>query len=289
MDFVQVLAPAKINLGLSILAKRSDGYHEIRTFFQKVTLFDEITIRRNPFQSGISLTIDDPSVPSDGSNLAAQAAALLMRDCGIDCGITIHIKKRIPIGAGLGGGSSNAAATLLGINCLFNLNFSEETLRQRAVQLGADVPFFVMSAPTAYAAGIGEQLTPVQMRVPFWTLIVFPNIPIATAWAYATWSKYNSLTKREKHIKYIASFDTLEDVVSNLWNDFEQVVFPAYPQIQQLRDRLLNCGARGALLSGSGSSVFGVFESYAACASAHKVLGNEVGLRLFIAQTVPQS
>lgn len=286
VDSLCILSPAKINLGLSIVARRPDGYHEIRTIYQKISLYDEITITRTGSGGGISVAVDDLSVPTDMSNLAAKAAALLLEEFGIRSGLSIRITKRIPAGAGLGGGSSNAAATLHGVNTLFNLNLTEHDLVQRSVKLGADVPFFVIQASTASASGIGEQLTSIPLRVPFWTLIVFPNIHISTAWAYATYSTYNSLTKKEKNISNIVSFETLNEILGNLVNDFERVVFPAYPRIQKIRDHLLDVGALGALLSGSGSSVFGIFDSYAACVRAYESFSREADSRLFIAQAL---
>ncbi|MCX8042942.1 MAG: 4-(cytidine 5'-diphospho)-2-C-methyl-D-erythritol kinase [Desulfobacterota bacterium] len=288
MTDICVLSPAKINLGLSIIGRRTDGYHEIQTVFQKIALYDEITIKQTDVRGSISLRVSDPSVPDDMSNLAAKAAALLIHEYDIRCGISITINKRIPAGAGLGGGSSNAAATLRAMNTLFMLNLSEVQLKHHARALGADVPFFVTDISTAYGFGIGDQLLPVHMGVPFWTLIVFPNIPIATSWAYEAFSKYNLLTKQKKRISYINSFNTLEDIINNLVNDFELVVFPAYPRIRMLRERLLECGARGALLSGSGSSVFGVFDSYAACRDAYDVFAEEKNSLRFCAQALVQ-
>jgi len=286
VDSIHVAAPAKINLGLSILGTRPDGYHDIETLFQKISLYDEITIRRTGRNGEISLTCDDPTVPTDTSNLAARAATLLMQDCGVATGLAIALKKRIPAGAGLGGGSSNAAATLHAVNRLLDLHLSDADLMRYGRQLGADVPFFVISAPAAYAQGIGDLLTPVCMRTAFWVLIVFPRITISTAWAYTTFSRFNSLTKLSKHSIHLNSFNTLEDICANLQNDFERVVFPAHPRIQVLRDRLLRTGARAAALSGSGSSVFGLFGTAEACARAHEALAAEPDVTLFIAQAL---
>jgi 4-diphosphocytidyl-2-C-methyl-D-erythritol kinase len=279
-DTLHILSPAKINLRLEILKKRPDGYHEIKTIFQKVSLYDDITISRIA-QDNISISVDDPSVPSDTSNLAYKAATLLMRDQKIAAGLAITIKKRIPAGAGLGGGSSNAAATLLGLNRLFKLNLPPEHLQQLAVQLGADVPFFISTAGTACACGIGEILTPMQAPKVFWILIVFPNISISTSWAYTTYSQYKLLTKIKNNIIYDNSFEDALSIARNLYNDFESVVYPAHPHIKTLRDGLLESGACGALLSGSGSSVFGIFSSRDSCERAQERLSHMLDYRLF--------
>jgi len=285
VDTVHVLSPAKINLRLEILHKRPDEYHEIRTIFQKVSLYDDVTISR-VVPDGISITVDDPLVPSDESNLAYKAASLVLHEQKIFSGLAITIKKRIPAGAGLGGGSSNAAATVLGLSRLFNLQLPSAYLQSLAKKLGADVPFFMSTAGTACACGIGEVLTTVQLQNVFWVLIVFPNINISTAWAYTTYSKDKLLTKKEKNIMLKNYFKDARDIALNLYNDFESVIYPEHPHIKNLRDSLVEAGACGALLSGSGSSVFGIFSSREACESARARLEPMLDYRFFTAHSL---
>lgn len=255
MNALTVLSPAKVNVSLHIIRKRSDGYHDIQTILQKVSLYDEITLQIVP-GTRITLTTDDPSIPTDSKNLAYQAAQLLLDRIKCLTGVSIYIKKRIPAGAGLGGGSSNAAATLTGVNALLTGNLSTQDLQQLGVALGADVPFFLCDYATACAEGIGERLCPVTVGVPIWFLIIFPGFSVSTAWAYRN---YNILTKSTKHTikkKFISDFKCL---TSLLINDLEHVVIPQHPEIKRLKERLLESGASGSLMSGSGSSVFGIF------------------------------
>ncbi len=259
-----VSAPAKINLHLSITGKRADGYHELSTVFQKVTLFDEISVRVID-DDIIRVTTSDPKIPDDSTNLAHKAAALLKKKCGFSQGISVDIIKKIPSGGGLGGGSSDAAACLLCINDILDLGLTSEELLEAGVKLGADVPFFIRDFSTAYATGIGEQLRPVRLNATLWFLIVIPDFSISTAWAYQTFSRHNLLTKNKKDINLIHSINDVQDACSILYNDFEQVVMPSKPEIAAIKNDLVQAGACGALLSGSGSSVFGVFDSKESC------------------------
>lgn len=258
MDSLNLYTPAKINLSLEILERRSDGYHEIRTVFQKISLYDEVRLNLSS-DKGIRVSTDDPSIPSDRTNLAHKAAAALLKEQKAAAGVSIHIKKKIPAGAGLGGGSSNAAATLKGLNTLLNLNLTDEYLLALSRSIGADVPFFLSGAATALAGGTGEKIRPLKLKFRLWLIVVFPNFGISTAWAYNTYSKYILLTKKKKNIKVVDLNLSYKNVVSALYNDFEQVVIPKYPEIKTLKNNLIEAGATGSLLSGSGSAVFGVF------------------------------
>lgn len=271
MDTVTVYSPAKINLGLEIVGKRADGYHEIQTIFQKVSLYDELTFKILS-SSEITVTVDNPAIPSGNANLAYKAAELLLKEQLISTGVSIHIKKRIPAAAGLGGGSSNAAATLLGINSLLQLELSSSYLQQLSIPLGADVPFFLSGYGTAYGSGIGEKLKPVQLHTTLWCILIFPGISISTAWAYTTYSKYNILTKEKKNIKFVNSIEDIDALRYFLFNDFESVVYPVYPEIKAIKDSLVQAGAVGSLLSGSGSSVFGIFSTKHDCDKALALL-----------------
>ncbi|MFQ5716236.1 MAG: 4-(cytidine 5'-diphospho)-2-C-methyl-D-erythritol kinase [Nitrospinales bacterium] len=255
--------PAKINLGLFILRKRTDGYHELETLFQMVGLYDEMEVECLP-SPGIEFHCDHPDIPSDSANLAFQAARLLW-DAFPDRvrhGVRIKLNKVIPSGAGLGGGSGNAAGTLMGLNALWNLRLTRQDLMQLAPKLGADVAFF-LSTPCALGAGRGERLTPAQPAAKkFYALVVFPRFQIATAWVYKNLNL--ELTKKENNISILRKFLSQSEIASlgdSLRNDLEPVVIQKYPVIQTLKDELKACGAQGALMSGSGSAVFGVFEN----------------------------
>lgn len=281
MNELTVHAPAKINLALKILRKRADGYHDIKSILQKVSLYDTLSLKRSPLQ-GITVTADDPSIPTDSRNLAYRAADLLLKQQKITPGISIHIKKRIPAGAGLGGGSSNAAATLTGLNKLLRCNLTENELLSIGVEIGADVPFFIYDKPSALAEGIGEQLSPVTIQVPLWLVIVFPGFSISTKWAY---ENYRVLTNEGKHIKILCSFKQLNSVLHILSNDLENVVTKQYPEIQEIKRTLIQVGACGSLMSGSGSSVFGIFPDEQQAQEALTLLGTPAN-RVFIAHSL---
>ncbi|MBN2108371.1 MAG: 4-(cytidine 5'-diphospho)-2-C-methyl-D-erythritol kinase [Deltaproteobacteria bacterium] len=282
MESLVIKAPAKVNLCLKIIKKRPDGYHEISTIFQKIGLFDELTLEKSAVP-GICLTVNNPAVPSDCTNLVYRAAELLMRRREGVWGINIKLHKRIPAGAGLGGGSSDAAAALQGLNRLFDLGLSLHDLQQHAISLGADVPFFLSPWPTASADGIGEILQQVNLRTELWFIIVFPRFSISTAWAYATYSKDIILTNQQKNSILPNSIDDLAQVLTLLHNDFEQVVIPRHPEIAAIQKSLIQAGAEGALLSGSGSSVFGVFKNREVCDKAVVQLAKSLSGDIFMA------
>jgi 4-diphosphocytidyl-2-C-methyl-D-erythritol kinase len=288
METLDITAPAKVNLRLEIIRKRPDGYHEIRTIFQKVGLFDEITIKKTGVP-GISLAVDTQAVPSDRTNLVYRAAELLLNHCKAPCGAAIELRKRIPAGAGLGGGSSDAAATLDGINRLFDLGLSLQNLQEFALKLGADVPFFLTPWATAYATGIGEILQPAHLGPSLWFVIVFPDFSISTSWAYTAFNQDIILTNQQKHIILSNSIDDLAQVLSLLHNDFEQVVIPRYPLIATIQEHLRQAGAGGVLLSGSGSAVFGIFENQADCKKAAERLAHTITGKIFIAPSLRQA
>jgi 4-diphosphocytidyl-2-C-methyl-D-erythritol kinase len=287
MESLVIRAPAKVNLCLEIIKKRPDGYHEISTIFQKIGLFDELTLEKSAVP-GISLTVDNPAVPSDSTNLVYRAAELIMRRCEGAPGIAIRLHKRIPAGAGLGGGSSDAAAALDGLNRLFDLGLSVYDLQQHAISLGADVPFFLSPWPTARASGVGEILQQVHLRTELWFVIVFPRFSISTAWAYAAFSKDIILTNQQKNSSLPNSIDGLAQVLTLLHNDFEQVVIPRHPEIAAIQKSLMQAGAGGVLLSGSGSSVFGVFANRESCLKAAAQLSKDLNGEVFMAPGLQQ-
>jgi len=282
LNELTLLSPAKINLALRIVKKRADGYHELRTILQKISLYDEIKLRLTSPQ-GISVTTDDPTIPNDSENLAYRAAQAFIQSVNIEAGISIHIKKRIPAGAGLGGGSSNAAAVLAGLNELLGCNLTRARLKYLGLTLGADVPFFIHAGNTAKAGGIGERLSAVTLEKPLWFIVIYPGFSIATAWAYRN---YKILTKAVKHIRLPRSIKDSTQVLSFLTNDLEQVVLKPYPEIRKIKDDLIRVGAAGSLMSGSGSSVFGIFPDRKQALKAFAQLTRSPLQRVFIVKSL---
>ena len=258
-----VCALPKINLYLDVLGKRPDGYHDIRTVFQKISLGDDVTLDR--IKSGIEVACDNPLVPINEGNLAHAAAKMLVSRYAIKDGIRITIKKRIPVAAGLGGGSSNAASTLAGINQLFVLGLSNKDLMPMARDLGADVPFFLFGS-SAIGTGIGDKLQAVSIQPKLWYLLVTPDVQISTAWAYQNVTR--GLTNGAVNITIPSCIKTISEIIAILYNDLEKVVLPRFPLLQDIKDELRNKGALGCLMSGSGSTLFALFEEPSAARAA---------------------
>ncbi len=281
---MKIRAPAKINVGLRVVGKRFDGYHLLDTIMVPVSLYDEIYITKSAGEarscsSNLTVTCDNPAVPSDEGNIVFRAAKLIIEEKSIRELVAIHIKKRIPIGAGLGGGSSDAAATLIGMNSLFGLNYSTRRLKQRAYRLGADVPFFIDRRP-ARARGIGERLTPVKSLPWKWAVIVYPGFPVATSWVYQNLAA--KLTKAMANTSILSPHRKSSGQQGLLVNDLENVTVARYPRIKFLKKKLIAAGAAGALMSGSGSAVFGLFDSRGNAARALSRLQKEDGVDTFL-------
>ena len=276
--------PAKVNLGLYILGKREDGFHELETLFQMVNWCDEIKIEC--LGDGLDLICNQPDIPNDDGNLVIKAARLLQTRFPDRCkGARIHLKKNIPHGAGLGGGSGNAAGTLLGLNILWGLKLKREDLILMASELGSDVPFFLFS-PCAIGRSRGEILEPVNSSIKFYILMVYPGFTLSAAWVYGNLNL--KLTKQKNNISILENF-LLQSEFAQLgaaWiNDLEPVVFQEYPEIFAIKKQILAFGAKGALLSGSGSTVFGLFDNLETAKTAYARL--EGGkFRLFLAESV---
>lgn len=253
----QARAFAKINLGLNILKKREDGYHEIESVFQQIDLSDEIILSSR--DAGIQIVCNHPDVPCDETNICHKAVRLLWEEMGRKGGVQIEIRKNIPVGAGLGGGSSDAAVVLRELNQQWNIGLDLRSLHTLARRLGADVPFF-LSGGTVLAQGVGDIFTPVQLPLDFSILIVFPNFSVSTVWAYKNF-KIN-LTNSKKNIKLADLFLTdldLSGLSQYFKNDLEKVVFQRHSQLHAIKTRLYSAGAFYASMSGSGSSVYGLF------------------------------
>jgi 4-diphosphocytidyl-2-C-methyl-D-erythritol kinase len=284
---IRVVAPAKINLVLRILERRPDGYHNLWSLMQTVRVEDEITIARTEAHSLVALRCDDPSLKTDGSNLVHRAAVAVMEQSGRMGGLDITLAKRIPMGAGLGGGSSDAAATILGLNQLLNLGWSAERMADIGQTLGSDVPFFFF-APSATVAGRGERVVPVRIKQTRWVVLVNPGFPVETKWAYQQLSagRAGVVPLSPSHAKMEhASELGWEQVLKAAENDFEGPVFKAYPILGEIKQRLLAQGAEAALLSGSGATVFGVFCDETKARQAQAMFLNEPQVKVFVAQT----
>ena len=251
-------AYAKINLGLRVLGKRSDGFHAIQTIFQEVEFHDTLYFTKQA--SKFSLTTNHASLPSGEQNLIGQAVRLLQEETGCPASVAIHLDKQIPLGAGLGGGSSDAAATLQGLNALFDVRLSQQRLAELGAQLGSDVAFFLYGG-TASATGRGEQIQPISDIEPAWVVLVNPGIHVSSAWAYKNVNL--KLTNFHALISVLPKFEeghitAIQHVFSE--NTLEEPVIRKYPVIQEIKKTLQAHGAEWTMMSGSGSTVFGIFE-----------------------------
>lgn len=273
---MEIPAPAKINLYLDVLGRRSDGYHELQMLMCCIGLHDTV---RLTFAPGISVACDAPDVPEDESNLAHRAARCFFDATDLEAGAHITIDKTIPVGAGLGGGSSDAAAVLSGLNRYFGHPLSESRLFALALTLGADVPFFLYGRP-AVATGIGEILTPYPGLRPRPIVLIYPMRPVSTA---AVYKKLNlGLTKNKKiTTKFIFESDWNVDAPKRLYNALEPAAFKLCPVIETAKSKLLAAGAAGALMTGSGSAVYGLFNDPNTASHAHRHLSKHTEWQVF--------
>jgi 4-diphosphocytidyl-2-C-methyl-D-erythritol kinase len=277
---------AKINLHLRVLGRRADGYHEIRTVFQTITLTDRLTLRALD-ESRLELECDAPDVPTDDSNLVIRAAKLLRERFNVARGASIKLEKSIPAGGGLGGGSSNAAVALAGLARLWEIETTREELRELGATLGADVPFF-FTGGTARGTGPGTEIAPLADAPATSLLVITPRVKISTAEAYKSLNA-PALTKENAPANLLVSrteADFSASLPASLANDFEPVVYRLHPEVGRARDALIEAGAKGALMSGSGSSVFGVFESSDEVERARARIKVEAGWQLFSCATI---
>jgi 4-diphosphocytidyl-2-C-methyl-D-erythritol kinase len=246
---------SKVNIGLKILSQRNDGYYNIYTVFQELDFGDSITIKKA--DSGCILTSNVDWVPTDESNICHKAYTALKIKYSELGGVSIHIEKRIPVGIGLGGGSANGAAVLKGLNTIYNLELSMDELEKIGTSVGADVPFFIKGG-TQLGEGIGDNLTSLTSHIKGTYLLVIPHISINTAWAY---SELKNKLKSGNILPNFTSFFSGDNSSLEIFeNDFERIVIPAYPEIGAIKQKLLELGARFASLSGSGSTVYGIFD-----------------------------
>ncbi len=259
MSSLSLKSHAKVNLFLEVLWKRDDGYHEIESLMQEISLCDNILLEDRLEGITILCPNKEISIPSDHNNLAHKAARLLITKFNIKKGVSITIDKKIPVGAGLGGGSSNAASVLKGLNQLWNIGLKNRQLQELGAEIGSDVPFFI-NGKTALVKGRGVKIH-TWITVPkTWIILAVPNISVSTKWAYGRLDR--ELTKNINS----ARLPTLEKlqfkgIVDNLFNRLEGVVLKEYPIIETVKEKMTACGARGALMSGTGSAVFGIASS----------------------------
>ena len=279
-----IKSPAKINLLLKVRRRREDGYHDIVSVMCLVGLFDRITLSFDT--PTITVQCSDPRVPEDSSNLAYRAADLFMKKCGISDGVGITIKKVIPVAAGLGGGSSNAAGVLLGLNHYFGDPYSMDQLMAMGLSLGADVPFFLFQKP-ALATGIGDKLEAYSGLPSYQILLVNPGFTVSTAEIYRNLNL--RLTKCKKKLTNALLKNRGFDAALHLCNDLETVTASSYPEIQTIKDQLINCGALGALMSGSGPTVFGLYDDIEKARQAKAALSHKVDGQLFLAEIMVDS
>ena len=262
-------SPAKVNLRLEVLRKREDGYHELRTIFQKISLYDTLHFSLKGGK-GIFITTDHPKLPVGKNNLVYKAAQFVLEGSNFKGGVHIEIEKRIPLGAGLGGGSSNAATTLKALNRLLKLGYSARELMYLGAKIGADVPFFLLNG-AALGTGIGDRLK--KIEVPdLWFVLIYPNFEVSTRWAYRNFV----LTKTEFRLNLPKLLRTPKEICRILRNDLEEVVSKVYPQIVTMEKMLLSAGAMGTLMTGSGPTVFGVFSEEGGALTAYEKVKEKV-------------
>lgn len=268
-------APAKINLGLHVLRRRPDGFHDLATVFQRIPWEDELAARPASDER-IALTCSDPALPTDDDNLVVRAARMLAGACDVERGARLRLEKHLPAGAGLGGGSSDAAAALRLLSDFWSLDATDETLRKLAARLGSDVPFF-LGAPAAYATGRGDVLHPMRdYRLPFPLVVAVPDVAVSTPDAYRLVAPSN---QDRPDLRAVVRSNDPARWRRELTNDFEEPVVEAYPVIGAVRAALRESGAAYAALSGSGSAVFGVFEGNAAARTAARQLAERDDVR----------
>lgn len=260
MDTIQMKALAKVNLGLDVIRRREDGYHEVRMIMQTLQLFDRVTMEKRR-KSGITLETNLPFLPVNKQNIAYKAAEMLMEEFSIKDGVHIKIEKHIPVAAGMAGGSTDGAAVLYGINRMYHLGLTKRQLMERGVRLGADVPYCIMRG-TVLSEGIGEVLTPVAAMPECYVLVAKPPISVSTKYVY----EHLKLDQIERHPDIdgmIAALQSgnLKGITDRMENVLETVTIPKHPEIAKIKALMVEAGAMNALMSGSGPTVFGIFEN----------------------------
>ena len=271
MKEISVKALAKINLGLDVVRRREDGYHEVRMIMQTIHLFDRLEISKNT-SGQITMETNLAFLPTNENNLVCKAAKLLTDEFGIKDGVHVWLHKHIPVAAGMAGGSTDTAAVLYGMNRIFDLGLSKEELMERGVKIGADVPYCVMRG-TALAEGIGEKLTKLPPMVKCPVLIAKPQINVSTKFVYEN-LKLDADTEHPDIDRLVADIreKNLTKIAADMGNVLETVTIPAYPVIADIKENMLQNGAVNAMMSGSGPTVFGLFEKEADAVQAYEAM-----------------
>ncbi len=290
---ISIKTPAKVNLYLKVLGRREDGYHQIISLMQMVGLYDFLVFREE--RSGVHLTVEGGSLPVDRFNLVLRAAEALQlaafpRETQPK-GASIRLTKNIPISAGLGGGSSDAAATLIGLNRLWGLRWPRERLALLGATLGSDVPFFLYG-PTAWASGRGERIEAAAPAEQGWMVLVNPGIAVSTASVYQAFSQKLGLTKSDRELtinKFIAHRPSLREIFHRPHNDLEEVTLAAFPQLTQIKKELLSLGGKGVLMSGSGPTLFATFREYALAKEAAAAFEKKDSVKVWVARILKRS
>jgi len=276
MESLELKANAKINLALAVKSKRDDGYHEVELIFQEIDLHDTIYISKS---ENIEFLTDSPLLQNETKNLCVVAAEFLTDEFDIS-GLKIRLDKRLPIGAGLGGGSSDAAAVIKGGLQLYGITYPAERLQKITAKIGADVPFFLIGG-TAYGSGMGEKLKPIKIEQEYYVLLVLPDLRISTKWAYKNLNL--TLTRKNDDYKFKGfRFQNLNlrNFRSEFFNDFEKLIFKHYPDLAFLKSDLYNHGAVFASLSGSGSALYGLYLSRSSAEEAYEILSKRFRCQL---------
>lgn len=278
MDTIVLKARGKINLTLDVVGKRDNGYHDLRMIMQTINLYDTITIKKTK-TPGIRINNNLAWLPKDDRNITYKAAEKFLKEANITSGVYIDIFKRIPVAAGLAGGSSDAAAVLVGLNKLFETHFSKKKLMEMGLEIGADVPFCILRG-TVLAEGIGEVLTPLPSLPSLYIVLAKPNISVSTASVYKA-LKLDEITKHPKTDEYVEAIKArdIPYMTNNMDNVLEEVTIKMHPQIEKIKEDMLAQGALGSMMSGSGPTVFGIFPSKHKATLAAEYFKNQCGLR----------
>ena len=268
---ISLKALAKINLGLDVVRRREDGYHEVRMIMQTIQLYDRLDIKRTQ-EPGIQIQTNLSFLPVNENNLIYKAAKLLMDEFSITDGVSVKLDKRIPVAAGMAGGSTDAAAMLIGVNRLFSLGLTKRQLMERGVQIGADVPYCIMRG-TALAEGIGEALSPLPPMVKCPVLIAKPSISVSTTFVYQNLKLDDTTIHPDiDRLRDDIKAKNLHDIAAHMGNVLETVTIPNYPVIDEIKKHMLSNGAVGAMMSGSGPTVFGLFDDEDTAKKAYKAM-----------------
>lgn len=287
MDKIQLKALAKINLGLDVLRRREDGYHEVKMIMQTISFYDELMLKKIK-KPEIQLRTNLPYLPTNENNLAYQAAKLLMEEYQIPGGLLIQLEKKIPVAAGMAGGSSDAAAVLWGVNQMYHLGLSRKELMERGVRLGADVPYCILRG-TALAEGIGEKLKTLPPMPKCYLLIAKPGISVSTKFVYENLHVNELEAKKHPDVDAMIIALRQKDLAllsARMGNILELVTIPAHPVIDKIKQEMQKAGALGAMMSGSGPTVFGIFDTQPKARKAYRALrASQLAKQLYL--TVP--